>query len=242
MSQNTISFQVIGPNGYGVPIVIFDNALSRAVAKEILEGASYPIAPFVKNVNTVVDIGANVGLSAMWFSKNYPTSRILAIEPSPAGFALLAKNANHWPKVEPCNVGLFSERRTVAMFLSSMDGVTNSIGRSVLNTEENIPVELEDAEAFLTSKNVAVIDILKLDTEGCERPILDRLRSRVSDIRAIYVEYHSEADRLWIDNLMAPTHVLSWGRIQHGHRGEFCYVARSAYPSLQEADKFEIRI
>ena len=32
------------------------------------------------------------------------------------------------------------------------------------------------------------------------------------------------------------------GTIGHARRGEFCYVARSAYPSFEEADKFEIRI
>jgi hypothetical protein len=50
---------------------------------------------------------------------------------------------------------------------------------------------LEDAEEFLTAKGVVVIDILALDTEGCERPILDRIRSRVPKIKVIYVKYHS---------------------------------------------------
>jgi FkbM family methyltransferase len=238
---NTFAFQVIGPNGYNVPVVIFDNTLSRAVAKDIVEGKSYPIVPFVKNVSTVVDIGANVGLSALWFSRNYPQSRVVAVEPSPVAFALLAQNVRDWPKIQVHNVGLHAARRSASLFLGSMDAVTNSVGRSVFNSQESVPVVLEDSDAFLTAEDIAVIDILKLDTEGCERPILDRIRSWIPNIKVIYIEYHSEADRLWVDNLMAPTHVLCWGRVQHAHRGEFCYVARSAYPSLEEADKFEIK-
>jgi FkbM family methyltransferase len=242
MSDSTLSFQITGPNGYGVPIVIFDTPIGRAIAKGILEGTSYPIIPFIKNVNTVIDIGANVGLSAIWFSKNYPASRILAIEPSPMTFVLLQRNMQHWPKIEAYNVGLHTDTHTADMFLGSKDAVTNSIARSALNTELSVPVSLEDAEEFLASKSTQTIDILKLDTEGCERPILDRIRSRMPRIRVLYVEYHSEEDRRWIDNLMASTHVLSWGRIEQPHRGEVCYVARNAYPSPEDADRLEIRL
>src|SRR5262249_30898338 len=153
MSGNTFSFQVVGPNGDSVPIVIFDNALSRAVAKDVVEGRSYPIVPFVKDVSTVVDIGANVGLSAMWFSKNYPKSRIVAVEPSPVAFALLAQNVRHWPKVEAHNIGLHAERRSASLFLSSIDTVTNSVGQSVFNTKESITIVLEDADTFLAAES-----------------------------------------------------------------------------------------
>jgi hypothetical protein len=48
---------------------------------------------------------------------------------------------------------------------------------------ESVPIVLEDSDAFLAAEGVTVIDILKLDTEGCERPILDRIRSRVPNIK-----------------------------------------------------------
>lgn len=34
--STTFSFQVIGPNDYGVPVVVFDNTLSRAARGESL--------------------------------------------------------------------------------------------------------------------------------------------------------------------------------------------------------------
>src|SRR5690606_6701996 len=43
-------------------------------------------APFI------VDCGANIGMSVLYFKTLYPESRIVAFEPNPSAFALLEKN------------------------------------------------------------------------------------------------------------------------------------------------------
>lgn len=40
----------------------------------------------------VLDCGANIGLSALFFREQFPNSRIVAIEPDPANFAILNEN------------------------------------------------------------------------------------------------------------------------------------------------------
>ena len=42
----------------------FTNCLSRVTAETILNGRTYPVVPFVRDVNVVMDIGANVGAAA----------------------------------------------------------------------------------------------------------------------------------------------------------------------------------
>jgi Methyltransferase FkbM domain len=64
-------------------------------------------------------------------------------------------------------------------------------------------------------------DILKIDTEGCERAILSSLKTRLPTIQVIYVEYHSNDDRIWIDAPLSPTHILSRGQVIHEHQGDF---------------------
>src|SRR5262249_34513158 len=120
------------------------------------------------------------------------------------------------------------------------DSVTNSIHRSSHNTQATVPIQLEDAERYLQQIGVDRIDILKIDTEGCERSILGSIRSRLTDIRVIYLEYHSDDDRRWIDALLTATHILSRGHVLHEHRGELCYVSRLA-ASMAGMDDHEIR-
>src|ERR1019366_10431333 len=40
----------------------------------------------------IVDCGANIGASVLWFSARYPEAHIVAVEPAPDNFALLRRN------------------------------------------------------------------------------------------------------------------------------------------------------
>lgn len=40
----------------------------------------------------IVDCGANIGTSALWFEAQFPSSEIVCIEPEPGNFALLRRN------------------------------------------------------------------------------------------------------------------------------------------------------
>jgi FkbM family methyltransferase len=228
------------PTGGSRPLVIFDNRASEEIARSVLTGQSYPHVPYVKNVDTIVDIGANVGVAAAWLSILYQPRRVIAIEPAPGPFALLSDNAKQWPVITAFQLGLCDQKGEGKLHLSKIDSVTNSIHWSSLNTQATVPIELEDAERFLRQIGVDQIDVLKVDTEGCERSILGSIRSRLPSIRVVYVEYHSDDDRRWIDTLLMPTHILSRGHVLHEHRGEFCYVSRVA-ASTAGMDNHEIR-
>ena len=80
-------------------------------------------------------------------------------------------------------------------------------------------------------KGVESVDILKVDTEGCEMPILRSLAGLLPRVGVVYVEYHDDDARLDIDRLLGATHLLCQGRVLAPHRGEFCYVARTRLPS-----------
>jgi hypothetical protein len=121
------------------------------------------------------------------------------------------------------------------MFVSAKDSLLSSIYRWHESADETVTIELEDAETFLRRIGITRIDILKIDTEGCERPILASIKTRLPTIQVIYIEYHSNEDRIWIDALLSPIHILSRGQVIHEHQGEFCYVARTACPPPVQA-------
>ena len=50
------------------------------------------------------------------------------------------------------------------------------------------------------------IDILKIDTEGCEINILQSIKAFLKKISVIYLEYHSEQQGIIIKNLLSKTH------------------------------------
>ena len=214
----------------------FDNDICRAVINNIVVGKSYPKVEFVADVRTIVDAGA----ASIYFAALYPDARVHAFEPAPENFALLAENTAPFGKITAHEVGLFDTDKEAPLYEGEYDPSTNSVGDSGLNTRRSRMVKLKDAKPFLHGIEVDGIDILKLDTEGCEVPILRSLAEMISTIRVIYVEYHDDNDRRVIDDLLSKDHILSGADAIEPHRGELCYVARRAFPSENALNQYRI--
>jgi hypothetical protein len=82
---------------------------------------------------------------------------------------------------------------------------------------------------------VSCISILKLDTEGCEVPILTALQNYLPQTEVIYLEYHSEFDRRRIDSMLDRTHVLFHAAVFEPHRGTIGYIAADVLDKLHRA-------
>ena len=77
------------------------------------------------------------------------------------------------------------------------------------------------------------IDILKLDTEGCEVPILGSMLDVVAaTTKVVFLEYHSDEDRRRLDAMLEPSHQLVYGQ-NHFETGELTYFARDLVQSHQ---------
>ena len=68
-------------DGYGF-LFLYD----EIIEKEIYKFSTDNPAPYI------IDGGANIGLSVLYFKRSYPNSRILAFEPDPDIFTVLEKN------------------------------------------------------------------------------------------------------------------------------------------------------
>lgn len=56
-------------------------------------------------------------------------------------------------------------------------------------------IEIRQASKTLDSLGIAAIDVLKIDTEGCELPILADRASVIPAIKLIDLEFRSKHDR-----------------------------------------------
>ncbi len=223
-----------------VDLLCLDTTESQHNCKEILTGKAYPIVPFAKDVKVIVDIGANLGATSVYFSLFYPEAHIYAVEPQKFPFELLTRNTSFYPNTKIFNVGLYSCTKEGSLHLSWADSVTASIGHSWLNTEKTETIQLQDAAEWIREQKITSIDILKIDTEGCELPILSRLTPLLPSIQVIYVEYHSDSDRRAIDKLIGDSHVLFSARADKAHVGELVYVRADLGDATSELHKNRI--
>ena len=111
----------------------------------------------------IVDCGANIGLSVMYFKRLYPAARIIAFEPDPIAFEVLRANVvrNGFSGVELHNSALWSIDGESSFVPDGADGGRLSVasaGPGLVN------VKVESLRRYLGPR----IDMLKIDIEGAE--------------------------------------------------------------------------
>jgi FkbM family methyltransferase len=143
-----------------------------------------------KDAPLIIDGGANVGASVLYFKRSYPGSRIIAFEPDPDIFQILAKNcaAFELKNVELIPKALWTHEGTVKF---DRDGA--EAGRIVQDTKSLHAVEISACRlgGYLEQE----IDLLKLDLEGAELEVLLDCVDKLSNVDKIIVEYHSFKDQ-----------------------------------------------
>jgi FkbM family methyltransferase len=136
----------------------------------------------------IVDAGANIGLSALFFAKTFPGVDILAIEPDAANFALLVQNVADCPKITPVRAALWWRHES----LEVRDRGTGFWGLHVAPTASQasaIPVVTMD-DVINDHAPDGCVSLLKLDIEGAESEVLQNADGWISSVRGIVAELH----------------------------------------------------
>ena len=168
----------------------------------------------------ILDIGANVGAFAVWASRRWPSSHIHCYEPLPENFALLQQNLSSLAsRVELNNFAIGDPAHTLLY-----------LGRNNCGEASFFDIGEQSREAVeVITQPPSVLpraDILKMDVEGAEIEILSGFAHIEFD--AVLLEYHSEANRRMIDQLL-DEYVLVGGEIRCLDRGVLKYVHRRLF-------------
>lgn len=138
----------------------------------------------------ILDLGANIGLSVLYFKQLYPKANITAFEADPKIFAYLKNNVhgNGYADVKLINKAAWHENTILKFSSEGADG-----GRAALDGDVNIvEVPAIDIREFLEDRTY---DFLKMDIEGAEESVLPASMDYLDRFRYVFVEYHSKIDR-----------------------------------------------
>lgn len=144
---------------------------------------------FASKSETILDIGANIGCTALLFGEL--SKNVYAFEPSPTTFAFLEKNISKSGKknIFPQNIGLgeqFSES-TLTFAPSSRSGgfVSNQTQVSVGHTVEKIVIRQLDQ--VVNSLGIEAIDFIKIDVEGFEGYVLKGAKRTIETNKPVVI-------------------------------------------------------
>lgn len=136
----------------------------------------------------IIDCGSNIGLSLIFFKRQYPNSRIIAFEADPEIFKILKKNVQEFSfeGIELNNKAIWVDESILNF--EGNDTVGGKVDALSLENKIGINkiqgVRLKD----LLSKK---IDFLKIDIEGAESEVLNDCKDSLNNVQNIFIEYHS---------------------------------------------------
>lgn len=141
----------------------------------------------------IIDAGAHIGMSTLYLKRLYPNAEIMAIEPNPITFELLEHNIwqNGLENIKAINTALDPERSQITLhqdpqgtWLSS-----TSIHQGAWNGEQKttqLTVPAQPLSDFIDRQ----VDLLKIDIEGAEFPVITQAKDRLHQVKEMIIECH----------------------------------------------------
>jgi FkbM family methyltransferase len=178
--------------------------------KNIIDDKEYAVPEKRRGTGsfTVFDVGANVGIFSLSVHALHPQSRIYCFEPSPLAQTLLEANVGDFPEMVICKYGLLNRDMETTLHVNRYNTGQNSIRFAGKHHAGDVPIQVMDAGRQFDALGLSHLDILKIDTEGCEVEIIESMGERLDMVDYVLAEYHTEKDRRTIDELLKPFHLF----------------------------------
>jgi FkbM family methyltransferase len=172
---------------FGKPILFsntqgFFHSVDEIFRREVYKFQTHSKRP------SIIDAGANIGLSIVYFKRLYPDCCIVAYEPDPEIFSLLKKNvaAHQYADVDLREAAAWVSEGHLEFF--SEGSLAGSTEVDFLKSGEVKTVKSLRLKSDLQDKTV---DFLKIDIEGAENEVLFDIESELSCVQNLFFEYHS---------------------------------------------------
>ena len=158
-----------------------------------------------KKIETVVDLGANVGEVSQIFLEKIPTiKKIYAFEPESQNFLFLQNRFTDESRIKPIKKGIFYGEKNSVLFSNGGSGSYTVVKRGVEEVNNFVlplsndsireVIELTDIESEISD----VIDLVKIDIEGAEYNVLKN-STLIKSSNYLIIEFHPFGMEDWVN-------------------------------------------
>ena len=177
-----------------VDVLLRNGTTDRWIGREVFFDHAYTRYFDVQRGDTVVDIGAHIGLFSL-YAQGRGAARIFAFEPNPMNFDAMMHNIslNRARNIRAFKVAVLPGTTSIIFHIpTSKFKDRSSVFEIVKEAHDDIYVDCISLDDFVERNKLTNIDFLKLDAEGAEYKILADSNS-LSIVEKIAVEVHDMA-------------------------------------------------
>ena len=148
----------------------------------------------INSNDTVVDVGAHIGLFTLYASQFCTNGKIFSFEPVKANYELLLENIklNHLHQVKAFNTAVSSSDIPIKLFINDDESGHSMFSQS----SHSVMIDSVSLQKFFDENQIEHCNFLKLDCEGAEYEIIKNLP----------LEYFKKIDKIIIEYHMADSH------------------------------------
>jgi FkbM family methyltransferase len=167
---------------------------------------------------TILDLGANAGLTAASFALQYPEAEILAVEPGGDNFSICDQNVAQFSNAKAVRKAAAAERGWLEIENPEAMAMAQTYRECGECTEG--AVEALTIEDLLGLTRAARPVLVKMDIEGAEVEMFRRYDTWINSVDAVLVEPHGHGTQALIEQ------ALEANRFKVSHIGEKIYGVR----------------
>lgn len=154
-------------NGLNFPFYA-DNRMDIVGLYEVFVLNEYDLGfNYEQKPKIILDLGANVGDTAIYYHLSFPDAEVYSVEASPITYKKLVKNSKYSNKIKTYNIAI-GPKGVNELYLNISP---SHIGSSIItrkNQTEKILVSSTSLNDFIINNKIERVDILKFDLEGAE--------------------------------------------------------------------------
>ncbi len=174
----------------GSDILTFDEVIKQQVYKNILST--------LKRCDTVIDLGANIGLASLYFAAHYPSCRLFAVEPNANSYQILTANLRKLIASGRCRTiqaAVWGGEEVLVSDCSQAAEHYSAFKMKAANAEDGaewttlgLPIQ-----KIIENSGFKRIDLLKVDIEGAEVELFKGDLRWLHDVTSIAIEFHGDS-------------------------------------------------
>jgi FkbM family methyltransferase len=215
------------------PLFMRPNSSDLANYVQVFIQREYACTEALQDVELIVDCGAYVGYSTVWFAAKFPNAGIIAIEPDAQNFVLLKENTSSYPRrilkrkfvvwtdsdvsMVRCDKPYRDNKEWAAQFKPLENGSSLSTELQSITIDDIILIAGERFRSY-------EIDILKIDIEGAEAILFSGKYSEwLNQVKNIVIELHDDtqfgnATRAFVNACADQFKIETFGEITFAQR------------------------
>lgn len=169
-------------------IFLRKNTTDLTVFYQVFLAKSYAIR-IIEEPKVIIDCGANIGMSTVFFKNRFPNAKVIAVEPETRNFELLKKNTEVYKDMVCLNKGIWSDSAPLKIFNDQSGEWGFMVKEMISKTEDTIDaISIND---IISDFELKQIDILKVDIEGSEKEMFEKnFEQWLPLVKILIIELH----------------------------------------------------